>query len=189
MDDIDFSSYLEYDEASPTGLRWIVDRVSGIHGNQIHVKKGDVAGGLSSSSAYYSVKINHKLYLCHRVVYKLHNSDFRGDLMVDHIDRNRVNNRIENLREVSHLTNARNHPLRKDNPYGVTGITFGGGVSSPHFRAFYQILEGGKTKSKAFSINKLGIMVAFREAVIYRQKKIDELNLQGAGYTERHGKT
>ena len=187
MDDINFADYVKYDEDSPTGLRWVVDRVSGRYGNQIHVKSGDIAGGLSSSSLYYSVKINNKLHLCHRVVYKLHNENFDGRLMVDHIDRDRVNNKIDNLREVSRTINARNHPLRKDNPYGVVGISCGGSPS-PHFRASYQTLEGGKTESKVFNINKLGIMVAFRDAVIHRAKMIEELNNQGAGYTERHGK-
>ena len=31
-------------------------------------------------------------------------------------------------------------------------------------------------------------MVAFRDAVLYREKMIKELNGQGAGYSERHGK-
>ena len=46
----------------------------------------------------------------------------------------------------------------------------------------------GKYRTKSFNINKLGVMVAFRDAVMYREKMIKEFNKQGAGYSERHGK-
>jgi hypothetical protein len=43
-------------------------------------------------------------------------------------------------------------------------------------------------KTKIFSVEKLGIMVAYRLAVLHRAKMIEILNSQGAMYTERHGK-
>lgn len=46
----------------------------------------------------------------------------------------------------------------------------------------------GKRKSKAFNTEKLGYEIAFDEAVKYRTKMIEELNAQGAGYSENHGK-
>ena len=42
----------------------------------------------------------------------------------DHIDRNPLNNRRSNLREVTHTENMRNHSKRKDNTSGYTGVTW-----------------------------------------------------------------
>jgi hypothetical protein len=42
--------------------------------------------------------------------------------------------------------------------------------------------------NKKFSVKKLGLLPAFKAAVECRRKMIEELNGQGAGYTENHGK-
>lgn len=47
--------------------------------------------------------------------------------------------------------------------------------------------EGGKRKSKNFSIKKLGKEEAFRLACEYRDEQIRLLNERGAGYSEGHG--
>ena len=44
--------------------------------------------------------------------------------MIDHIDGNPANNRLDNLREVTHLENCRNTRIRTDNKSGVMGVTF-----------------------------------------------------------------
>ena len=41
---------------------------------------------------------------------------------VDHKDRDKRNNAITNLREVSHLCNMRNKKIASDNKSGVTGV-------------------------------------------------------------------
>lgn len=43
---------------------------------------------------------------------------------IDHINRNRADNRIENLREVSRTQNNYNHPMRTDNTSGVRGVSW-----------------------------------------------------------------
>ena len=65
------------------------------------------AGGISSSSKYISVKINKKLYLISRLIWKLHTGKDPMNFL-DHIDRNRINNKIENLREVTNRENCGN---------------------------------------------------------------------------------
>lgn len=46
----------------------------------------------------------------------------------------------------------------------------------------------GKMASRSFSVNKYGLLPAFKLAVDYRNKMIHELNAQGAGYSYKHGK-
>ena len=70
----------------------------------------------------------------------------------------------------------------KNSSTSVTGVLKEGAC----FRATWR--ENDKPKSKRFSINRLGHEEAFRLACEYREQKIRELNEQGAGYTERHGK-
>ena len=55
------------------------------------------------------------------------------------------------------------------------------------YRAMGMTLNGEK-KTKSFSCNLLGEEQAFKLACEYREQNIRELNEQGAGYTERHGK-
>jgi len=71
----------------------------------------ELKGSVDISNGYRRVKINYKTYLYHRVVYYLHNDgwkihDSSMDNHIDHIDRDRLNNNIENLRVV---TNQQNH--------------------------------------------------------------------------------
>ena len=48
--------------------------------------------------------------------------------------------------------------------------------------------DGERVCSKSFPVKKYGVLPAFKLAVDYREKMIAELNAQGAGYTENHGK-
>lgn len=43
---------------------------------------------------------------------------------LDHINRNRSDNRIANLREVSRSENCQNQPVRRSNKSGVTGVYY-----------------------------------------------------------------
>ena len=116
-------------------------------------------------------------------------------MFIDHIDGNRGNNNIDNLRLVNVEGNARNIRLPSNNTSGVCGVTFCVAVDSrsektyysPSWRAQWYDLNG-KRKLKAFSTKKYGYQKAFDLACTYRQQMIDLLNQQGAGYTNRHGK-
>jgi len=70
-------------------------------------------GCIDKETGYRRVKINKKPYLYHRVMYKLFNKDWEiednsKNNQIDHIDRNRLNNNIENLRVVTHHQNQFN---------------------------------------------------------------------------------
>lgn len=83
------------------------------------VSVGGLAGTLSNDG-YACVRYNNKSYLAHRVIWLLLKGIWPKD-QLDHIDQNRSNNLIENLREA---TNKSNHHNRTDNTTGLVGVTY-----------------------------------------------------------------
>jgi hypothetical protein len=65
---------------------------------------GDEAGCLHKTG-YRKIEINRKFYLSHRLIYMYHNGEIADGLHIDHIDRDKLNNNIENLRLVTHQEN------------------------------------------------------------------------------------
>ena len=64
-------------------------------------------------TGYNHVRLNKKLYLYHRVKYFIHNQEWNihnssTDNSIDHIDRDKSNNNIENLRNATHSQNMMN---------------------------------------------------------------------------------
>jgi len=79
--------------------------------------------GHTTPTGYVLAGINNKTYLLHRVIYAMHHGVFNHD--IDHIDRDKSNNRIENLRPVEHRgQNTINSPPRSDNTSGYKGVTW-----------------------------------------------------------------
>lgn len=58
----------------------------------------------------------------HRVVWALHFGD-PGAALIDHVDGDATNNRVENLRLASHTTNGYNAKKNSRNTSGVTGVS------------------------------------------------------------------
>jgi len=54
-----------------------------------------------------------KKHFVHRLVAQAYLDDYSEDLQVDHIDGNRINNKLENLRMVTHQQNQWNHTKAK----------------------------------------------------------------------------
>lgn len=111
MDDISFSEYFEYH--SEGFLTWKIKPRRGKH-------IGDVVG--SNCGKYLGTKIKGKGYYIHVIVWVMHNGPIPKGYQIDHLDHNRYNNRIENLRLVTNQENHRNMPIRKDNCSGYTGV-------------------------------------------------------------------
>jgi hypothetical protein len=90
------------------------------------VSKGAVKAGKKvgtpQTDGCLTVSIDKKCYLVHRIIFMMHNGYFPE--MVDHIDGNRTNNKIENLREATHAQNAWNSKPRADSNIGIKNITY-----------------------------------------------------------------
>jgi len=94
--------------------------------------------------------------------------------MVDHIDGNKINNSVKNLRWATREENAHNTKMWSSNKSGIKGVCFsvmGGGLT---WRA--KIYDNKKCITKAFTIKKHPD--AKKKAIEWRKKKEIEL-----GYT------
>ena len=87
------------------------------------IKVGDEAGTFCKSTGYRMVFINRKGYLVHRIAILLATGACDPSKEVDHIDHDRVNNRLNNLRIVDRINNMRNTGLGKTNKTGVIGVS------------------------------------------------------------------
>lgn len=157
----DFCKRYYYDETSPSGLRYLV-------GNNQHGKKkrlaGDVAGTLLRSG-YYTVSYEYSNYFAHRVVWCLVNATSIQEELIDHIDRNRSNNRIENLRIATRSENNKNASTKSHNTTGFIGVTH---CKEEGFYISTWVDDSGKKSVKPFSIAKHGEELALALAVDYR---------------------
>ena len=89
------------------------------------VKVGDEAGSFCKSTGYINVYVDGLGYTLHRIAILLATGVYDKTVQVDHIDHidhDRGNNRLSNLRVVSHAENMRNQSLRNTNKTGVTGV-------------------------------------------------------------------
>jgi len=87
--------------------------------------RSDVIGkevGCINSQGYKTTKIGGKNHLVHRLIYAMFYSDVPKCL--DHIDGNRSNNKIENLRKATFSENMFNAKSYKTNKTGVKGVNF-----------------------------------------------------------------
>lgn len=118
---------------------------------------------------YLGGGINGVKFLAHRVIWKIvHGED---PSIIDHINGDRTDNRLINLRNVNRKENARNKAVGKKCKSGVLGVTF----------------EKGAWVAKATDddgiIRYLGRFKDFDDAVTVRRKAEARF-----GYHENHGK-
>jgi hypothetical protein len=79
--------------------------------------------GCLNSDGYVAIRINGVLCWGHRVAYiYMYGSAPKND--IDHINRNTIDNRIVNLRDVYRSQNMQNSALQQNNSSGVRGVSF-----------------------------------------------------------------
>ena len=86
------------------------------------VKTGDVAGSLNGND-YLRIMVQGRPHRAHRLAWLYTYGTWPKD-QIDHINRNRTDNRISNLREVSNKQNHQNKSKPSNNTSGHPGISW-----------------------------------------------------------------
>lgn len=77
-----------------------------LFGGRVKKKVGNI-----KSTGYARLKVKGKEYFMHHLVWFYHKNYW--PIEIDHIDRDKLNNRIENLRECSRSENQKNRSISK----------------------------------------------------------------------------
>lgn len=128
---------VKVDPASPSGLVWVQPKAK-------RCKVGSTAGSLTSHG-YWVVVLNYKKHYAHRLVWELTYGTIPPNMQVDHIDRDRGNNKLSNLRLVSLQDNNLNKDVYSTNKTGVRNVHLN---SKGTYTA--QVKYRGKVHSKNF---------------------------------------
>lgn len=108
---------LSYDQDTGT-FTWKIARMRG------HVP-GAIAGH-PAQDGYRTIMIDGQAYKAHRLAWLLHTGAWPKE-QIDHINRIRDDNRIENLREATKSQNQINSGIYKNNKSGYRGVYFADG--------------------------------------------------------------
>ncbi len=126
LPDVDYLRSILRFEPETGDFYWKVDRGT-------NIKSGTRAGSLSKSNGYMLIGIEGKVYKSHQLALLLYSGEFKthdvdGDeLVVDHVDGDRSNNRIENLRYVSNSVNVQKR-VRNEVKYTTNGVALPNGI-------------------------------------------------------------
>jgi hypothetical protein len=133
------------------------------------------------AKGYWVVRINRSIYKIHRIIFKLLHANFNENLYIDHIDGNKENNNISNLRVVDHGINMKNKRKYSCSVTGYNGITKRKVKQIDYLRVYIRI--NGVLKERYLNINKYG---GYENCLLTAIKIRDEM--QTNDFTERHGK-
>lgn len=121
------------------------------------------------ANGYRTGSVDGVTYRAHRIIWKIVYGSDPED--IDHINGDRQDNRLANLRSVSRSDNMRNAQLRSNNSSGVVGVTY-----NRERRKWVAQIKDGKQRV-------IGRFDSFDEAVSARQSAERE-----AGFHANHGR-
>lgn len=113
-----------------------------VNGKGRFQRAGAIAGSLKETG-YIKICADCKTYRAHRLAWFYIHGVWPPH-EIDHVNRDKTDNRISNLRLATHAENCQNMPLRRNNKHGVAGITFHTGKRKKRWQA--KIIANGATK-------------------------------------------
>jgi hypothetical protein len=78
--------------------------------------------GSKNSAGYLLISVDSKTFVAHKLAWIISNGNIPKGLQIDHINRNRSDNRLCNLRILSNMENCHNQTFRCTNASGYTGV-------------------------------------------------------------------
>jgi hypothetical protein len=117
-------------------------------------KIGEKAGTWATHG-YWRIKFNGVTYMAHKLIYAMHNGGTYPDY-IDHIDGNKSNNKLDNLRPATNIQNAQNVGLHKNSTTGIKNVSW----SPSKNRWKVLISANGKRKSWLVKDLELAELVA-----------------------------
>lgn len=114
----------------------------------------------NTPSGYCLVRYKGVLYKAHRLIWCLVTGEDPGDLEIDHIDRNPVNNSWHNLRLASSYQQALNRRVRSDSTTALrgvlkTGVKFQAKIQRDGMRRHLGTFETKEEAAEAYLIASL----------------------------------
>jgi hypothetical protein len=120
-----------------------------------NVAKAGKKAGCERKSTYASVMVDKKAYCKHIVVFCMHHGYIPEQ--IDHIDQNRKNSRIENLRAATNASNNMNKTVQSNSKSGIKNVCW----SKQNKKWWVQVSAyGKKVVSKMFDDLELAELVA-----------------------------
>jgi hypothetical protein len=116
---------------------------------------------------YNTCNLEGKTLTIHRLVGKTFISNPENKPYIDHINRIKNDNRVENLRWATTSENCRNISIAVNNKSGIKGVSYN---TKKQFWQADWTDNKGKAKSKSFSISKYGYDKAKRLAILARKE-------------------
>lgn len=135
-----------------------------------NAKAGDVAGTVDRSTGYVKVNFDGKVRLAHRLIWALCHGD-QPPRQIDHIDCNRSNNTIENLRACTPTQNLINRVGKR----ALKGVSFH--KAAGKFMA--QIRVGGKNIYLGLFDDEVSAACAYDAACVVNYGEFARPNFQG----------
>lgn len=130
---------------------------------EIYSKLSNKIVGAKGTDGYLSLNIRQKLHKNHNVAWFLYTGTW-PDGEIDHIDGNPSNNKISNLRLVTHSQNCKNRKINVNNKSGYKGVNWH--EKSQKWRAYISL--NGKWILLGFFLKK-------EEAIEARKKAESEM--------------
>lgn len=84
---------------------------------------GSIAG-CKGGTGHLQVRYKNVLYYVHRIAYEISHGEIPKGKEIDHINRNKIDNRLCNLRLATHMENIQNSSMRSDNTSGFVGVSW-----------------------------------------------------------------
>lgn len=114
-----------------------------------NAKEGEEAGCVSRGRVTYRViRYQNRLWLAHRLAWLFITGDDPGDMEIDHINGDGLDNCASNLRLATHQQNLRNQRRKRNNTSGYRGVSLNDGAWQASIKVDGKTVTVGRSKTK-----------------------------------------